>query len=340
MLINVPQALSFHQLGARSNQEDARYPDSDHPSPGSRTFVVCDGVGGAQKGEVASSTVAASIGAAMQNFAHSDQEFTDVDFAAVLDHACNALALCNRGANTGMATTLTFAHIHRGGIYTAHIGDSRVYHLRPGAGVLYRSDDHSLVGAMVRGGQLTPEQAIDHPKSNIITRCLGGRDTNNRPAAACYNLTDIRPGDYILLCTDGVLHCIDDDGLAELMSTVRSDEDKMATLAALCAASTDNNTAMLIPVENVVPDYDDAVIQDLAEEDPADNDPSAAVPTQPLKALPPTGHDVKPRPYGQSDPSQAYDDDGEDYRDEDYDDDGEDEGPGARLSDFFRRLFD
>lgn len=343
MQIILSPALSFHQLGARSNQEDARYPDSDRPTPDNRTFVVCDGVGGADKGEVASHTIAGAIGSAMHNFDAADQVFTDEDFAAVLDHACNALALSNRGANTGMATTLTFAHFHRGGIYTAHIGDSRIYHIRPGAGVIYRTSDHSLVVSMVHGGQLTPEQAIDHPKSNIITRCLGGRDIHNRPAAYCYNITDVLAGDYILLCSDGVLHCIDDEGLAELMSSARSDEEKIATLAALSAGSSDNNTTILIPIGDVVPDDGD-YDYDCGDEDDQDedDDPAADVPTRPLDYVPQTGHDVRPHPYADNAAPAAYgheeDDDEEDDDDEDYDD--EDPRPRTNLGAFFRRLFD
>lgn len=250
MDIRLLPACGFYQLGQRKNQEDARYPDTDTPSPGQRYFIVCDGVGGLDKGEVASHTVAHSLGEYMSRVDLS-VPFSADDFAYALGNAFERLDSVNRGDSLGMATTLTFIAFHAGGAFVAHIGDSRIYQLRPGVGVVYRSQDHSLVNAMVTSGNLTPEEAVNHPKSNIITRCMGGMTPEERSNATTFNITDIRPGDFFLLCSDGVLHHVDDAGLAALVDEDSAPEAKCARLAALSHDSTDNNTAFLIGVQSV-----------------------------------------------------------------------------------------
>lgn len=332
MYIRLHPALSFHQLGRRNNQEDARYPDSDSPSPLCRTFVVCDGVGGLDKGEIASSTVASTMGASMEDFADPHDEFTTADFAVVLADAYRALSFQNTGANTGMATTLTFVHFHAGGVFTAYIGDSRIYHIRPGAGIIYRSFDHSLVNALVRAGNISPAEAIDHPQSNVITRCMGGADPVHFEPAQTYNISDVQADDYFLLCSDGVLHQLDDNALCELLQSNCSDLEIMETLAAISADSTDNNTAILIHVESVSDtgnadtDLDDAPNLDYG------------TPTTLLNPRPAVAADVAP---GYPDDDAYYNDDDEDpdFADDPDDDDGGPGDSGNPVGNFFRRLF-
>ncbi len=329
MLIQLYPAHSFHQLGRRSNQEDARFPDVDFPAAESRTFVVCDGVGGLACGEIASNTVAASIGAAMTAFGAPETVFTAHDFADVLARAYSALE--SRAGSSAMATTLTFVHFHAGGAFTAHIGDSRIYHIRPGVGILHRTYDHSLVNALVRSGNLSPADAPDHPKGNVITRCMGGRDLSARDAATAYDIADIQADDCFFLCTDGVLHCIDEEGLCELLESSRPDREKMDVLAQMCASSSDNNTATLIRVASVTdPDREDTDLDD-------DEELPAGTPTRILSPLPPMSEEVAPAFYGGDDTtwsaSDEYQED-EAYGEDD-DEADDDRGPGG----FFRRFF-
>lgn len=250
MDIRLGQAYGFYQMGQRKNQEDARYPDTDTPDPSQRFFIVCDGVGGLDKGEVASSTVASAIGKYLELY-DLEQTFSMTELSYALSVGYEALDRKNTGANRGMATTLTLMVTHRGGITVAHIGDSRIYQIRPGAGVVYRSWDHSLVNALVRSGNITPVQSINHPQSNVITRCMGGQDSESRSEATAYCLTDIAPGDVFLLCSDGVLHDVTDQDLEELIDSPFSLEEKCRMLANKSAGSSDNNTAFLIPVDTV-----------------------------------------------------------------------------------------
>ena len=251
MDIITDRAYSFSQLGQRDNQEDARFPDTDTAAAGQRYFVVCDGVGGSDKGEDASRLVATTIGRQMQKL-DLTQEFTDDRLLDVLDHAFIALDEAADKRHADMGTTLTMVVFHAAGCTMAHIGDSHIYHIRPGEGIVYRSDDHSLVNQMVHSGMLTPDEAVNHPQSNVITRCMEPtRSDQRRSMATVFRTRDIRQGDYVLLCTDGVLHCISDEELVALVEGDRNCQEKMRTLADRCKDSTDNNTAWMVRVDQV-----------------------------------------------------------------------------------------
>lgn len=251
MKISLNQAYSFTQLGHRANQEDARYPDCDTPQGEQHFFVVCDGVGGSEKGEVASRTVCDAFGKALEDFDWS-RPFTTHDFERALDFAFSELERISTPENRGMATTLTFAAFHAGGCFIAHIGDSRVYYVRPSQGIVYRTDDHSLVNALVRAGVITAEEAETHPDRNVITRsvCVPEAD-QERSSATVVNIDDVRPGDYVFLCSDGVLKRLTDKALTDCLSQPGSDATKCANIAAMSVDSDDNNTAYLVSVAAV-----------------------------------------------------------------------------------------
>ena len=168
MKIKINQPYSFYQLGRRDNQEDARFPDSDKPENPLPFFVVCDGVGGLDKGEVASRTVCESFEETLSEFDWSEKLEVS-DFENALGKAYEALSDVVNSSTKDMATTMTFVGFHRGGATMAHIGDSRIYHIRPEVGIMYRSDDHSLVNALVRSGNITAEQ---FKKYNIKNRTI------------------------------------------------------------------------------------------------------------------------------------------------------------------------
>lgn len=257
MELHVRQPYSFTQIGQRGNQEDARFPDSNAPTDCRAAFVICDGVGGEAKGEIASRTVADTIGKEVQHYDLS-KPFTSKQFTAILEKVYSALQKVSNRSNVGMATTMAFVCFHSKGIFTAYIGDSRIYHIRPKVGILYQSEDHSLVNALVHSGNLTPEEAINHPQSNIITRCLTPLNNNKRmETATTYQISDVEVGDYIFMCTDGVLHKIDDSELVRILETEVSDKKKMSHIAELCSDSSDNNTAYLICIDEVVYDMDE-----------------------------------------------------------------------------------
>lgn len=251
MKILLGQPYSFCQTGRRGNQEDARYPNEDVPMEQPCYYVVCDGVGGEEAGEIASSTVCEAMGSYMSQ--HFDaSSFTVEDFSNALDFAYSALYKKGKKYTSEMATTLTFACFHENGVLAAHIGDSRIYQIRPEVGIMYRSDDHSLVNAMVHSGNMTPEEAINNPQSNIITRCMESTSKKeDRAMATVMEITDVEAGDYFLLCTDGVLESVSDEEIVRLFDEA-DDGKKINMLAKKATNNSDNNTAYLIPVKNVV----------------------------------------------------------------------------------------
>lgn len=252
MEILLKQPYSFCQKGRRSNQEDARFPDDDSPQGVKPAFVVCDGVGGQDKGEVASRTVADAIGDYMDNV-DLTKPFDASDFSKVLEYVYIRLNKVMGHDNREMATTMTFVCFHGNGVFCAHMGDSRIYHIRPGVGILYQSEDHSLVNALVHSGNITPEEAINHPQSNVITRCIGYVEKGiEKPSATTMQIEDVEDGDYFFLCSDGVLHKVDDSNLYNILSSDNSDKDKIEQIADLSKGSSDNNTAYLICVEKVI----------------------------------------------------------------------------------------
>lgn len=255
MKIILGQSYSFLQQGLRDHQEDSRYPDNDKPSASQRYFVVCDGVGGSEDGEIASRTVCRAIKKAMDGM-RVETYFPNDQFSKVLDAAYNALDRMAKRYNGEMATTLTFACFHDGGCTLAHIGDSRIYHFRNGKGIIYRSEDHSLVNSMVHNGMITPDEAVDNPQKHVITRYMESVDSDQcRCMATVMRTKDVRNGDYILLCTDGMYNQVDDDELMNIiLDTDVCNEEKVKTLAQMCKDSDDNNTAILIPIIKVESD--------------------------------------------------------------------------------------
>lgn len=267
MEIRLGQAYSFHQRGLRDNQEDARHPDMDTPNPKQRFFIVCDGVGGCDKGEVASQTVCEAFGKALKQ-TDFEKNFSNEEFSHTLDTAYNALDAKANDENRDMGTTLTFVCFHAKGCTMAHIGDSRIYQIRPSEGIIYRSDDHSMVNMMVHNGALTPEQAIDHPQSNVITRYMEPvASDRERCMATVMRTIDIEAGDYFFLCTDGVLHKVSDDNLMEILCSDLDNQAKMQKIADMSKDSEDNNTAYLIPVADIVKDADTAEDVEIEDED-------------------------------------------------------------------------
>ena len=243
---------SLYELGPKDNQEDSMYPKfgSNHPET---LFVVCDGMGGHERGEIASGVVCEALSRYVKTHCNPQETFEEKDFQAALTEAYDSLDVRDKGEDKKMGTTMTFLKFHEGGCFAAHIGDSRIYHIRPseaGDGrIRYVSRDHSLVNDLLAVGELTPEEAQDFKYKNIITRSMQPK-LERRPKAEIRNITDIQSGDYFLLCTDGVLDTITDSELVSVISDRKlSDREKMNRILILSKNSHDNHSAHLIHVE-------------------------------------------------------------------------------------------
>ena len=137
----------------------------------------------------------------------------------------------------------------------AHIGDSRIYQVRPGHGIIYRSEDHSLVNSLVHNGIITPEQAVNHPQSNIITRYMGPKETDrDRCMATVVNTKDIQKNDYPPSHLSKTPCGLSDEELVAILSSDKSNQEKNDIIASKSFSSSDNNTAILINVADVIDD--------------------------------------------------------------------------------------
>lgn len=253
MKISLYSPLSIHEIGQRQNQEDAINQWNN------RLFVLCDGMGGHERGEVASQTVCQSLVKWFEENI-SDDTFTDDQLRAALEFAYSELDKQDEGGIKKMGTTLTLLYIHAQGVTAAHIGDSRIYHIRPDSssptgefrrGLLYVSRDHSLVFDLYQSGEISFEEMRTSPQKNIITRAMQPGE-ENRVRPDIIHITDIQPGDWFYLCSDGMLENMSDSELADLFSAKTSDQDKRQKLIAATVSNQDNHTAWLIHVKEVV----------------------------------------------------------------------------------------
>lgn len=208
-------------------------------------FVVADGMGGAQAGEVASRIAVESFDAALEDNGRPEETLATRALAA--NTRIYELAQSDPD-HAGMGTTLTAVYVGASEVAIAHVGDSRAYCLREGE-LLRLTHDHSLVDELIRQGRLTPEEAEDHPQRSIITRALGPEavvevDTQSFRA---------RPGDVYLLCSDGLTTMLSEATVAEvLLAHPRLREAGEALIArANEAGGRDNITVILLRLEEV-----------------------------------------------------------------------------------------
>ena len=271
MKITIHQPLYIFEIGQRANQEDSLYPAGEKATSEDRLFVLCDGMGGHEHGEVASQTVCKALGNWFSDNEVQAQLLTDNQLLAAIEYAYNALDTKDNGGIKKMGTTLTLLYIHARGITAAHIGDSRIYHIRPqssspsgrlGGAILYQSRDHSLVFDLFQSGEISHEEMATFPQKNIITRAMQpGEENRMRPDIV--HITDVQPGDYFYMCSDGMLEQMTNEELAALLSSDISDEEKRNQLIKATANNKDNHSAWLIHVKYVInEDGDDKLVNE------------------------------------------------------------------------------
>jgi len=229
----------------RSNNEDACF-----VMPREKVYIVADGVGGNNAGELASRTAVTFVADYIK-----DNPFSDISGDDALgNHMRTCVEEANRRVfalaqkheeNKGMATTLVICHIRDGKAYIVNVGDSRAYVFRGGE-LFQITEDHTYVNSLIKMGVITEAEARDHQKGHMITRALGAEET----IEADFYQTDIRGGDVMLLCTDGLYGEMKSDRIARIMKK----EENMSALAetliseANKAGGRDNITVICIKI--------------------------------------------------------------------------------------------
>lgn len=216
-------------------------------------FLVADGMGGHQAGEVASGELIKTMHQWFSSSAY--QQLVDYSpqredyYAVVLKEVIECIndriytMAASRQDLGGMGTTATVALLANGRLFIGHVGDSRCYLLREGYLQLL-TQDHSWVAEQVQAGALTPEEAAFHPKKNVITRSLGNR-LDVRVDRAIY---DLQMGDILVLCTDGLTNVVSDAEIQRAALANRDSQEVCESLVRLAneRGGPDNITAVIV----------------------------------------------------------------------------------------------
>ena len=265
MRINIYQPLAIHELGKRANQEDSIYPIMGKATENDRLFLLCDCMGGHEHGEVASRSICKSLSLFLLQHAVASGGLEDKLLSDALAFAYEELdKLAIAGDTRQMGTTLTLLYFHSNGCTAAHIGDSRIYHLRPSSHtILYKSRDHSLVYDLYQAGELTYEEMKTFPQKNVITRAMIAGDKNH-PRPDVIHISDIQPGDYFYICSDGMLEQMEDEELLDIFAANVCDEEKRQMLISETSDNKDNHSAYIVHIKEV--SHDEADVSLVNEE--------------------------------------------------------------------------
>jgi serine/threonine protein phosphatase PrpC len=230
-------------VGAKSDVGQVRQANEDSYLVDEPLFVVADGMGGHIAGDVASSTAVSVIsGKATTVSAENLETLTEVVRSAnkaIWEKAGEDPSL------RGMGTTCTLMLVDNSKAHFAHVGDSRAYLMRAGE-LSQITEDHTLVGRMVKEGKLQPEEAESHPQRSIITRALG---VDSDVEVDLLSL-DLQPGDRIVMNSDGLSSMISDEAIA---GPLREESDPQAAAERLVelanqAGGEDNVTVVIVDI--------------------------------------------------------------------------------------------
>ena len=244
------KACGITDVGLQRHENQDTFAVERGAADGQLIAVVCDGMGGENCGQIASSLAVRAFLDELHAVLRADMT-TEQLREAVSFCVSKANAAVKRHAQEhtechGMGTTLVSAVAGEQGTIVCNVGDSRAYLLRSG-GITRITHDHSVVQTLVENGNITAEEARTHPNRNLITRALGP-DENTLCDAFEVSFTK---GDKILLCTDGLVVTATDDEICRAVCAGKSAEESLDDLIALAKAqgAPDNVTAVLIEHE-------------------------------------------------------------------------------------------
>ena len=243
----------------RTVNQDTVFCSTDSVGPLSNLFIVADGMGGHNGGEIASQV---AINRFCDHIRTSETTADGVlDLLTSAAHAANLGVLAKAKTDpelAGMGTTLTACNINcddnnNTKCHIIHLGDSRAYVITPDK-IEQLTHDHSYVNEMVKAGQLTQNEAREHPKRNVLTKVIG---INPEISADGY-IRDIQPGSIILLCSDGLYNMVPEDEIKKLIEQNPDEPAKALVSAANDGGGTDNISAVVIKI----PHYCDLICRE------------------------------------------------------------------------------
>jgi protein phosphatase len=259
-------------------------------------FVVADGVGGAQAGDVASQMAVEVLGEAFANLPKNGDAEELMKIA--IERANEAIFQTSHdlASLSTMATTIVALHVEGNIATIGHVGDSRLYRLDPKGDFFRETQDHSVVEEEVRAGRITREQAANHPSRNVISRALGAEHS----VEVDMKTIMVEPNTMFLLCSDGITRHIDDYQLRELLLFKDTTDNICRRMKDICyeRGAEDNLTAVIVKLKDAAngsyagsikktfPEFEEATV---AAARPPAGDKAVAeqmsveeIPTQPL----------------------------------------------------------
>ena len=219
--------------------------DSCLALPEKQLYAVADGMGGQAAGEVASSLL---VEALREKLLSAEGSLGEEELRQAVLHANNSILgeVRLHPERRGMGTTATVLHLEEGLALWAHVGDSRLYLYREGS-LRQITRDHSYVEGLVSRGELTEEEARNHPQRNMLLRAVGVEqglqvDTGSFP---------LQQGDMLLLATDGLMNMVEEDAIVEILREAREhgagqDPARQLVQRALAAGGSDNVTVIVV----------------------------------------------------------------------------------------------
>jgi len=221
----------------RKNNEDSGYASTD-------LIVVADGMGGHSAGELASAATVAAVVSACESSQQVDELLTLLSDAVITSGEYIADVVSSNRELTGMGTTLTAIAMREDRIAMAHVGDSRAYLMRDGE-LVQMTKDHTYVQSLVDTGEITADEAIMHPRRNLLMRAIDGIHA----VEVDLSVREARIGDRFLLCSDGLSGVISDEKIADAL--LLSDPTQSVTELidkVLSAGAPDNVTVIIADV--------------------------------------------------------------------------------------------
>ena len=182
--------------------------------------VVADGMGGRSGGRKASDQVMLTARQLFERFEPGKEDCIEMLRSIVQDAHTVIRLTAISSEQEPHSTIAAFVVLPDNSCHLMHSGDSRLYHFHEQQ-LEYRSKDHSYVQALVNRGEITEEQAAVHPQSNILMGCLG---TENDPPVDFHFISQLRPGDVLMACSDGIWHYFNTGELGSVLSTLSARE--------------------------------------------------------------------------------------------------------------------
>lgn len=261
------EKLHIVELAERSDTGRVRDHNEDRSYVAAHIVAVADGMGGALAGEVASQMAVEAIEGV-------SKPADPLSIKAAIENANRAIRrmAAQDPGKSGMGTTITAATVDGQRVDVVHVGDSRAYLWR-GDDLVQITHDHSVVAELVRQGTLSPEEAVNHPHRNVITRALGAEP---EVTVDMYQ-HDVEPDDILLLCSDGLYGEVTDDEIVTELRQATSMEEAAAALVARANANggSDNVTVVLARVGEGAPTQaTSATLSSDTQEIPVENEPA------------------------------------------------------------------